>query len=157
MASKVKVRSNLKELEQLQRNIATKLIAKVGIFSNNNARDGAKTNAEIGAKHEFGSLSEGIPRRSFLKDPLEMKKEELLEKAKKIISNNIDKKDGSKKIFELIGILGESIVQEAFDTGGFGNWESLKASTITKKGSNRILIDSSQLRRSIISKVDKRK
>ena len=137
--------------------MATKLVAKVGIFSDDNARDdGGLTNAQIGARHEFGVLSEGLPRRSFLKDPINLKRKELLSKADKIIKANIDKNDGDVKIFELIGIYGESIVQEAFETGGFGTWQSLSQSTIDKKGSSQILIDSSQLRKAVISKVDKR-
>ena len=106
--------------------------------------------------HEFGSFSKGIPRRSFLKDPITHKRKELLKKAKEIIDANIDKENGDKKIFELIGIYGESIVQEAFESGGFGMWEAISDKTATKKGSSQILIDSSQLRRAIISKTDKR-
>ena len=63
---------------------------------------------------------------------------------------------GIEKILELVGIYGESIVQEAFETGGFGAWEPIKEATANRKGSSQILIDSSQLRRSVISKVEKR-
>ena len=156
MPSDVKVTSNLKGLEQLQKNLKTKLVAKLGIFASDNSRDdGGKTNAEIGAEHEFGVLSEGKPRRSFLKDPLEIKRKELLETANKVIKANIVKPDGAEKIFELIGIAGEAIVQEAFESGGFGTWKPLSDFTIAKKGSDQILIETSQLRRSVISKVEK--
>ena len=47
-------------------------------------------------------------------------------------------------------------MQEAFETGGFGAWEPIKEATSSRKGSSQILIDSSQLRRSVISKVEKR-
>ena len=64
MPSDVKVTFNLKGLEQLQENLKTNLVAKLGIFADKNARgDGALTNAEIGARHEFGVISEGLPRR----------------------------------------------------------------------------------------------
>lgn len=157
MPSKVSVRSNLKGFEQLQKNLKTKLSAKIGIFSDDNSRDdGALTNAEIGAKHEFGVLSENLPRRSFLRDPIELKRKELLKTADSVINANIDKPDGDRKIFELIGIAGEAIVQEAFETGGYGTWQALSSFTTNKKGSSQILIASSQLRKSVISKVDKR-
>lgn len=157
MPSKVRVTSNLKGLDQLQENLRTKLVAKIGIFADKNARsDGGLTNAEIGARHEFGVISEGLPRRSFLKDPIELKRKELLKTADKIIRSNIDKPDGAEKIFELIGIAGEAIVQEAFESGGFGTWEPLSDFTKNKKGSSQILIDTSQLRKAVISKVDKR-
>lgn len=157
MPSLVEVKSDLKGLDELLKNVSTKLVAKVGIFGDKNQRDeGELTNADIGAIHEFGSFSKGIPRRSFLKDPITHKRKELLKKAKEIIDANIDKENGDEKIFELIGIYGESIVQEAFETGGFGMWEAISDKTATKKGSSQILIDSSQLRRAIISKTEKR-
>jgi|DEB0MinimDraft_6_1074348.scaffolds.fasta_scaffold20713_2 hypothetical protein len=156
MPSDVKVTSNLKGLEQLQENLKTNLVAKLGIFADKNARgDGALTNAEIGARHEFGVISEGLPRRSFLKDPIEIKRKELLATANKVIKANINKEGGAEKIFELIGIAGEAIVQEAFESGGFGTWQPLAQSTIDAKGSEQILIETSQLRKSIISKVEK--
>jgi hypothetical protein len=156
MPSQVKVTSNLEGLEKLRENMKTKLVAKLGIFADDNARsDGALTNAEIGARHEFGVISEGLPRRSFLRDPIELKRKELLKKADRIIKANIDKENGDEKIFELIGIVGEAIVQEAFESGGYGTWQSLSQTTVDKKGSSQILIDTSQLRRAVISKVDK--
>jgi hypothetical protein len=157
MPSDVKVTSNLKGLDQLQENLKTNLVAKLGIFASDNARsdDGKLTNAEIGARHEFGVISEGVPRRSFLKDPIEIKRKELLATANKVIKANINKEGGAEKIFELIGIAGEAIVQEAFESGGFGTWQPLAQSTIDAKGSEQILIETSQLRKSIISKVEK--
>lgn len=157
MPSKIKVKSDLKGLEQLQENLKTKLVAKVGIFADDNQRDdGGLTNVQVGARHEFGVISEGLPRRSFLKDPIELQRKELLKKAGEIIRANLDQPDGDEKIFELIGAFGESIVQDAFDTGGYGTWQELSDRAINKKGSASILIDSGQLRRAVISKVDKR-
>lgn len=164
MPSKVRVKSNLEGLEQLRENLKTKLVAKVGIFADKNQRDKDEnqrdeeelTNADVGARHEFGVLSEGLPRRSFLRDPIELKRKKLLKVASKIIAANIDKDDGDEKILELIGKAGEAIVQEAFETGGYGTWQSLTERTISEKGSSSILIDSSQLRGAVISKVDKR-
>ena len=96
-----------------------------------------------------------MPRTSFLKDPIEIKRKELLATANKVIKANINKEGGAEKIFELIGIAGEAIVQEAFESGGFGTWQPLAQSTIDAKGSEQILIETSQLRKSIISKVEK--
>jgi hypothetical protein len=154
--SKVRVKSNLKGLEQLQKNLKTNLVAKVGVFGDDNNRGDGLTNSEVGAAHEFGVLSDGIPRRSFLRDPIQLKRKRLLKEAQGIIKANIVKEDGAQKIFELIGIMGEAIVQEAFETGGFGAWEPLSDKTIAKKKSESILIDTSQLRGSITSKAEKR-
>lgn len=156
MPSSVKVTGDIKGLDQLLKNVSTKLVAKVGIFGGSREEGESATNADIGAIHEFGSFSKDLPRRSFLKDPITLKRKELLKKAKELITANIDKDGGDKKIFELLGIFGESIVQEAFESGGFGTWDPISKKTINKKGSSQILIDSSQLRKSITSKTEKR-
>ena len=153
MPSQVRVSGNTKGLDEILKNVSTKLSARVGIFASDNARDDGMTNAVIGAKHEFGSLSEGLPRRSFLKDPITMKRKELLDTAKKVIKANISEEGGAKKIFELIGIAGEAIVQEAFESGGFGTWQPISQMTANAKGSSQILIDSSQLRKAVTSTV----
>lgn len=154
MPSKIAVKGNVDGLNRLIENVSTNLVAKVGIFGGA-SRDGT-TNAQIGAFHEFGAFNKGLPRRSFLKDPISLKRKQLIKQVRKIIKSNISKPSGAKKIFELIGIAGEAIVQEAFETGGFGTWEPLKQGTANKKGSSQILIDSSQLRKAVISKVEKR-
>ena len=134
------------------------MTAKLGIFGDKNKRDDktGKTNADIGAAHEFGVLTKKLPRRSFLLDPLTIKGKELTKKIGQIIDKYINEENGINKILELVGIYGESIVQEAFESGGFGAWQPIKETTANKKGSSQILIDSSQLRRSVISKVEKR-
>jgi hypothetical protein len=53
---------------------------------------------------------------------------------------------GVKSAVKLLGVMGEETVQEAFATGGFGQWPALRPRTIQRKGSSRILIDSAQLR-----------
>jgi len=144
-------------LERIRKNLEqTKLVAKLGIFGDKGKRDDetVQTNADIGAFLEFGTKK--MPRRSFLLDPLTIKGKELTKKTEQIIDRYIDEENGIEKILELVGIYGESIVQEAFETGGFGAWEPIKEATANRKGSSQILIDSSQLRRSVISKVEKR-
>ncbi len=154
MPATVKITQNFKKLEQLNKNLKTKLVTKVGILGKDNNRDGEQTNAQIGAKHEFGSLSEGIPRRSFLNDPLVEKKKELVETQKKLFIENLPKKNGEKVIFRKLGIKAEQIIQEAFATGGFGKWQPLSQKTIDQKKSSSILIDTAQLRKSISSDVE---
>jgi hypothetical protein len=152
MPSDIVIKDNFSGLDKFQKSFKENKVAKVGIFSDKNARDDAMTNVKVGMKHEFGSFSEGIPRRSFLRDPMTFKRKELLKQAKKIIDRDIDK--GIEFVLEKIGVLGETIVQEAFATGGFGAWQPLSDTTIKKKNSSSVLIDTGQLRRAIISKVD---
>lgn len=155
----VKIDFNIEGLERIRENLEeSKLTAKLGIFGDKNKRDDktGRTNAEIGADHEFSVPSRNLSRRSFLLDPLTIKGKELTKKVGQIIDRYIDEEGGIEKILELVGIYGESIVQEAFETGGFGTWEPIKEATANRKGSWQKLIASSQLRRSVISKVEKR-
>jgi hypothetical protein len=156
----VKIDYNIEGLERIRKNLEeSKLTAKLGIFGDKNKRDDktGQTNADIGAAHEFGVLTKKLPRRSFLLDPLTIKGKELTKKVGQIIDKYINEENGIEKILELVGIYGESIVQEAFESGGFGAWQPIKEATANKKGSSQILIGRpSQLRRSVISKVEKR-
>ena len=159
----VKIDFNIDGLERIRKNLEeSKLTAKLGIFGDEDKRDDETndetlvTNAYIGAGHEFGVPSSKLPRRSFLLDPLTIKGKELTKKVEQIIDKYIDEENGIEKILELVGIYGESIVQEAFESGGFGTWQPISEATAKRKGSSQILIDSSQLRRSVISKVEKR-
>jgi hypothetical protein len=115
-----------------------------------------QTNAEIGLVHEKGSLSRGIPRRSFLLFPLQHQAKGLMG-VRKFLWNNFMNGDQSlaslKKAYTLLGIAAENIIQKAFQTGGFGKWPKLSQATIDRKKSSAILIDSGQLRRSITSRV----
>lgn len=149
MKSEVKV--NLINLQRFENALKKKYVAKVGILKSN-SRDDGFGNAELGAVHEFGSYSKNIPARSFLRVPL-------MNNGKKIIKSVEEKATEAfvngdpKKAYRLLGIAGEGIVQNAFETSGNGNWAPLKKSTIARKGSSMPLIDSGQLRRSISSEV----
>lgn len=149
-----------------------KLVVKVGIFGNKNARGiasdkkagksgirsvirGSKstlTNAELGLIHELGSVERGIPRRSFLRMPISTRSKEILADAFKgavelLAQGNI------RRILARLGIACEKAVQLAFATRGFGSWAPDQAQTARRKGSNQPLIDTAQLRRSVASQV----
>lgn len=122
---------------------------QVGIFSSAARTNSDLTNGDIGAVHEFGSMSQHIPQRSFLRMPLTTR-------LKDNASSNwgeIILRQGFNSALRKLGVMGENTVQKAFATGGFGVWPKLKPATIARKGSSAILIDTSQLRRSISSRV----
>lgn len=156
MPSDVKFRMDLTKLTALTKELSQNMVAKVGILGDKNKRDEpGLTNVEIGARHEFGVISENLPRRSFLMSPLgTLRKDELLKGLTAIVNNNIGHEGRIMVIFKQLGLLGERIVRKAFDTGGYGTWKPLTAYTIAKKGSSTILVDSAQLKRSITSKVE---
>lgn len=130
--------------------------AKVGVLGPKNARSQSdQTNAEIGIKHEFGdpSAKPPLPMRSFLRMPLTsflrpyLEKSGIFDKAsfKKIVNS------ASLQIWvEKIGIVGVRVVLDGFDSGGFGLW---KRSNMKYKETKQTLVETEQLRDSIVSEV----
>lgn len=147
---------------------------KVGVLSERTARTDlgggkvADTNAGIGLVHEFGSFSRHIPERSFIKMPLTAKAKDLMRLIQKLMEDKFkggkDKKGPVKEVEEemiddilkKIGVAAEGIIMDAFKSGGFGRWPALKPRTIKAKGTDAILIDSTQLEGSISSAVANR-
>jgi hypothetical protein len=128
----------------------------IGVMGNQNARtDGALTNAEIGAKHEFGE--DGMPVRSWLRVPITDHMQKYLEDsgyfegdfARKMMTDVFTQKT-LIPIIAKIGIVGEAIIQDGFDSGGFGQW---KPSNMDHKKVHLTLVESQQLRNSIGSEV----
>jgi phage gpG-like protein len=155
MISKV-TKYEFKKLNQFVKAVDDHSIVKVGIFGDKNERiDGEVTNAEIGAVHEFGSITHKIPPRSFLRMPIFQKSEEIIEGAAPAVEEMISDGNAMGVLAEL-GRYCENAVQRAFATMGFGSWKRILPATIKRKGSSRELIDTGQLRRSIVSKVERR-
>lgn len=126
--------------------------AKVGILGGGKARTEAfTTNAEIGAKHEFGD--DTVPQRSFLRMPITEKMQKYLDESKFFDEDAFKLIINAKKLTEWVkkfAILGESIVADAFDSGGFGKW---KPSNMDHKKNEQTLVETQQLRNSITSEV----
>jgi len=151
----VQVKYNMDGLNDFVKGLSKDYVTRVGVLGGHEARgDGDLGNAEIGVVHEYGSKSGKIPQRSFLRMPLEVKSKEFI---KGVGGANVVKEaiaNGDyKRVFELMGAKAEQIVDDAFATGGFGQWPSLSAGTVAAKGSAGILKDTQQLRRSISSDV----
>ena len=161
MRSNIKIDVNLEPLKKLAQNLKTSYIVKVGLIGakgSSTHKDSGLSNAEIGAIHEFGSLSDKIPRRSFLQDTFFYKKDDLVKQVGQIIEAGLAFEmttEQVRKIYKLIGVYGEALVQEAFETGGFGKWKPLSQETINNKGSSSILIDTGEMRKKITSRIDK--
>lgn len=129
---------------------------KVGILGDKTARkaqEGSSTvsNAEIGAKHEFGE--DGMPMRSFLRMPITSQLQKFLEKSGAFTPEalaEVVKMGSLLPWMEKIGISAEAVVQEAFETGGFGFWQP---SNMNFKKNHQTLVETKQLRESITSVV----
>ena len=127
---------------------------QIGVFSDKNGREDSLSNATIGAKHEFGVAAENLPKRSFLWDPLNEKMPEAIKKNEKAIFEAIESGD-IDGLLKKLGIKSEAIIQEAFDTGGFGEWPKLAYETVEKKGFDTILVETTQLRKAVGSRLKK--
>lgn len=110
------------------------------------------TNADIGAIHEFGSLSDNIPPRSFLRLPLEAKIGEWINKNRSRYMELMEQ-GNVRKFYVGMGFAAKRIINKAFVTSGFGQWAQNKPETVKRKGSSKPLIDTGQLRASITSRV----
>jgi phage gpG-like protein len=159
MPSSTKLHINLEPLKELQKNLKNPLITKVGVIGSktNRTKDGNRIdNAFIGAVHLFGSFTRNIPIRDWLKMPLLEKKDKLLQRLK-LFMKILLPKGNIKRIYKLLGIEAEAIIQQSFETQGFGKWKKIKSETAKRKGSSQILIDTGQLRKAVISKVEVKK
>lgn len=128
--------------------LKSKLLSKVLISTTKYL---APTNAEIGAIHELGL---GVPIRSFLRAPLVSHLKKYLEEAGAFDKEALEEVAKSGKLIpfmQKIGLVAESVVQDAFNTGGFGEW---KPSNMKNKKVQQTLVESQQLRESITSKVE---
>lgn len=148
------VRLDIKNLNQLIAAFKGKLpVAKVGILGSKNQRKDENTNASIGLKHEFGDAE--VPQRSFLRMPLSLKMQEYVDKSELLSEDSIKEIIRTKKVSDLvekIGLVGYTIVMDAFSSGGFGQWKAHAPGYTNNTG--QILLDSTQLRNSIISEVE---
>lgn len=117
-------------------------------------------NAEVGLKHEFGgptTLPNGVvvdlPQRSFLRIPLIENFQRYLVNSKAFDRATLAfvlKEGKFEKFLAKMGAVGEHVVSDAFDSGGFGKW---KPANMDFKENKQTLIESQQLRDSIISEV----
>jgi phage gpG-like protein len=147
------VKYNLDPLHKFVNEINSKKKVRVGIFGDKDGRQkGAETNASLGAIHEFGSISGGIPARSFLRMPIHMKAKEIIQNTGMAMGALL-KEGGMKTILQRLGTACEAVVLQAFDSRGFGKWKANAPATIRRKKSSAPLIDTGQLRRAIASKV----
>ncbi|MBO7735905.1 MAG: hypothetical protein J6S67_25270 [Methanobrevibacter sp.] len=156
------IRVNVKGLQQILRALGDKYVIRVGIMGSKSTRKNGKsglTNAEIGFINEFGAQTKNIPPRSFLGMPLRLYLSDFLKGKKAFSKKAVEQavKDGKLlQLAKLAGATAEEVIQKAFETSGFGQWQGNSEYTKRKKKSDKPLIDTGELRRSITSEVKKR-
>ena len=105
-----------------------------------------QTVTQVGAQHEYGA---GVPRRSFLRTPFAVKKDDMDKAIAKQFEDVFKRGKAADKALGLIGTVAVNIVKGAFLTRGYGEWLDITDATKEAKGSSQVLIDTGTLRNSI--------
>ena len=108
--------------------------------------DNGQTVAQVGAQHEYGA---GVPRRSFLRTPFAVKKDDMDKAIAKQFEDVFNRGKKAEQALGLVGKVAVNIVKGAFLTGGYGEWPDITDATKAAKDSTRILVDNKTLSGSI--------
>ena len=148
------VEGDFSKLEALITRLGEDHHVDIGVFQTAKT-GGGQSIAEYGAYNEFGSIAQKDrpPKRSFIRMPLASKQDKIAKYVMGKMQGHLEKGD-IKAIFADIGIAGESVIQEAFDTRGFGSWKENAEATVARKKSSAPLIDTGMLRAAITHRVD---
>lgn len=106
---------------------------------------------EYAAHHEYGAPEAGISKRSFLRDPFDDERGNVIAFMNKLVK--VDTAMDADTIYKQAGEMAKGIVIKTFRSNGNGRWDPLKESTIAAKGSSAPLIDKGQLFQSITYEV----
>ena len=120
---------------------------RVGIFSGAGTEPEGQTVAEVATYHEFGY---GVPQRSFLRAYLEQEQEKVLDDLTKQLQSVVDGKRSLKTALNRVGLVVVAGIKERISNR---IEPALAAETIKRKGSDVPLINTGQLRNSIVHKV----
>lgn len=141
--------------------------AKVGRYDIEKTTQDKFNNPTLGIVHEFGSKLRNIPARSFLRMPLTLFLPKRIQQIGIAVWRALVIQNGPLLALKQLGVAGENVVQEAFETGGFGRWakwspryaswrmrfERARSKLIGPLQPGSLLILSGQLRRSVTSRV----
>lgn len=148
-----KLKYNMDNLEKLIRSLKTDYVLRVGVLGSKakgqHDEDSGKTNADIGTFHEFGTKK--MARRSFLENSLKFKLKfnaEQFRDMRKILFKQIFDKNAPEKFLQDLGAKCLEIIEEGFETNGFGMWEPLKTREIREQRDADVLSTIAKLNRS---------
>ena len=127
-----------------------KIDVLVGIPQKESSRpDDEKTNAELLYFHTHGSPLQKIPARPVLEPAIEYNKEEISRYLGEAIKNGLDGNiDNANNALNKAGLKAQKSAQEWF-TNPANKWAPNSPLTIRLKGSDKPLIDTGELRKSI--------
>ena len=148
-AVSIKVRKDI--YKQVKKTLLdfSKLDLLVGVPQEKTEREGNSepiTNAELMFIHTNGSPIKNIPKRPTIEPTIEENKERISEMFNKTVNKILNKKGDGRADLEKIGIWTVNKIKAKF---GSDDLIPNAPATIAKKGSDRPLIDTGQLRNSI--------
>lgn len=148
---------DMRPLEEMLKEFKNPPHVDVGILGDGSKKhpNSQDNNATIGAYHEYGSLSAGIPERSFIQMPITEKVDDIATAMKR----GFDPEDPIP-MMKNAGVAAEAAIHEAFASQGFGKWEPLspnykKRPSGQPAAGGEPLRDTGELERAITSKVGK--
>lgn len=153
MANDIQFKLDSKTLDKLGEFVEKEMYVKIGVLNNSQRQDGFGA-VELAMVHEFGSIERNIPKRSFLLKTMHNKKSEF----EREIRNSFSKlketiTSGSPELLlDKIGARWVAYVHETFEAEGPG-WKKLSQKTIDRKKSDKILVDTGAMERSITHEV----
>lgn len=128
---------------------------EIGVLGQKDIRKDGKSNAAIGAAHEYGAPAKNIPVRSFLRMPMTLFLNRKLESSKMFDEDTLKRVIKNKSMidwFRTVARIAEVVVLEAFDSQGYGQWKRWKDPNYKNK-TMKILQDETELRDSISSRI----
>ena len=128
----------------------------VGIPQEKSSQRGKINNAELLYIHTNGSTVRNIPPRPVIEPAIEDNKQQISEFLKNGMLKALEvNQEGAFKELENAGLHGQNVSREWF-TNEKNNWKPNSKATIEKKGSDRPLIDTGEMRKSIIYVIRKK-
>ncbi len=147
--AKAKITDRDRGFKALVKNMAKqsrKPTVDVGVLAEEDSRDDAFGNVQLGTVHEFGSGNGHIPERSWLRATIEENRERYRALERKLAAAVLRGKLAPETA---LGRLGAKIVGDIQTRIAAGIDPELEESTKERKGSDKPLIDTGQLRQSI--------
>lgn len=150
MSSKFTRKKHGGGIEALKKRFKTPGFVDVGIIDAGTHPSGDITVAGIGFAHEFGTAN--LPERSFMRSTIQEKKKDIISLQKKLLGSIVK---GVMKVEAGLGLIGEFVAGAIKEKIVSIDSPPNIPATIKRKGSSNPLIDTSQMKNSIIYEVNR--
>lgn len=137
-------------LSELKARVMGGRIVKIGFSSGASEKDGTPS-ALVGAVHEFGSETRGIPERSYLRSTMHEQMNKYVQMNKRSLQRVVKGIMSMRLALELLGQVASGDVKRKIRTGPF---TPLSQGTIDRKGSDRPLIDTGDMLKNVTYELD---